>query len=99
MKLDDCMQEQCAHCPLNQIIKQEPDRSQLLAMCPVCVCGAPPHYINTECKSCLECENVPNKIRGGNNIDGLMQDQIVEVVVPPEVMQEILIEKQIGDGR
>lgn len=65
MQLDDCLQEQCAHCPLNQHIKGEPLRTQMLMMCPICRrCGAPKHKINPDCSECVACENIPNRLRG-----------------------------------
>lgn len=88
MKLDDCLQERCAHCPLNNSI---PDkiRTEALMMCPVCrKCGAPKHKINPDCKECIACENGEGYLRG----DG--RGQAVDV----KVSQEIVLENQLDGG-
>lgn len=65
MKLDDCLQEKCAHCPLNPMA----GKTGLVDLCPVCrKCGAPKHVINTDCSECIKCENGEGYLRG--NLDG-----------------------------
>jgi hypothetical protein len=68
MAIDDCMQEKCAFCPLNP---------KHMAGCPVCRdCGCEPHKINTDCKTCIMCENIPNASRGRGN------EAVIEIETP-----------------
>lgn len=108
MNLDECMQEKCSHCPLNQTIKEEPIRTMLLNMCPVCrKCGAPKHKINPDCSECVKCENGEGYLRGDvpKGLQDIMQNQYIQspiVQFEGEQPQEpigILIIQKTGDKK
>jgi len=97
---EKCNQTSCTHHPDNDLIPKGREKDLMCSMCPICPsCKSEPHIVETDCSECMACENIPNKIRGGNDVGKIMQDQIVEVQIPPEVMQELIIEKQIGGGK
>lgn len=87
MRLDDCMQEKCSHCPLNQNIQGEL-RDLILNMCPVCAkCGAPKHKINQDCSECIKCENGEGYLRG-NAPKGLQSEWVKNKVKQDLIFQE-----------
>lgn len=78
-----CNQFACAYNPDNDM---QTDKKQHM-LCPCCPrCGTGRWLINSNCKKCIKCENIPNHIRSED--DGRKEAEQIVIPIPPvELMQ------------
>ena len=80
MTSDKCNQTSCQFHPDNDLIPKGMNKNLLISMCPVCAeCGEKPHIINSDCQTCLTCENVPDQLRDKTKLKGIGIKQSIKV--------------------
>jgi hypothetical protein len=79
MNTDECLQDKCTYNKMNANFTGD-IKNKLIAMCPICPCGAISNIINKDCRKCLSCENIENFIRGRDPMEGMTADQVIKIM-------------------